>query len=130
MSAQVNGACPRFSMEISVPAMKVVIAALLLMFQLQPLLGTAACLGLTEREAQQQCRMPEHGTAPGATLASSGSAAQGCGLASICLPAPLAIPSFATQLEAAVSLFDGTGLQAVSLLPGVSASPPFHPPRA
>jgi hypothetical protein len=110
--------------------MKVVLAALLLLFQLQPVLGTVACLGLSERVAQEECRMPEHGQAPTTTLAASGAAAQSCEMATICTPAPLAIPGFSTRLETAVPLLGDAGLLAATLPLGISPAPPFHPPRA
>ena len=110
--------------------MKAVFAALLLVFQLQPLWGSVACLGLSERVAQQECRMPEHGQAPTTTLAASGAAAQSCDLAAICTPAPLAIPGFSTHLETAVPLLGDAGLLAATLPLGISPAPPFHPPRA
>jgi hypothetical protein len=110
--------------------MKAVLAAFLLLFQLQPLWGTVACLGLAEPVAQQECRMPEHGQAPTTTLAASGAAAQSCEMATICTPAPLAIPGFFTRLETSVPLLGDAGLLAATLPLGISPAPPFHPPRA
>jgi hypothetical protein len=110
--------------------MKVVLAVLLLLFQLQPVLGTVACLGLSERAAQEECRMPEHGQAPTTTLAASGAAAQSCEMAIICTPAPPAIPGLSTRLETAVPLLGDAGLLAATLPLGIFPAPPFHPPRA
>jgi hypothetical protein len=109
---------------------KAALAAFVLLFQLQPLWGTVACLGLSERVAQQECRMPEHGQAPPTILAASGAATQSCELANICTPAPLAIPGLSTRLETAVPLFGDAGLLAATLPLGISPAPPFHPPRA
>jgi hypothetical protein len=117
-------------MEATVPPVKAMLAALLLLFQLQPLWGTVACLGLSDRVAQQECRMPEHGQAPTTALAASGAAAQSCEMATICTPAPLAIPGFSTGLEMGVPLFGDAGLLAATLPLGISPAPPFHPPRA
>jgi hypothetical protein len=110
--------------------MKVVLAAFLLLFQLQPVLGTVACLGLFERPAQQECRMPEHGQAPATAFTASDLATQSCELATICTPAPLAVPGFSASLEAAVPLVEAAGPLAATLPLGISPAPPFHPPRA
>ncbi len=110
--------------------MKAVLAALLLLFQLQPVLGTAACLGLSERAAQQECRMPEHGRTPATSIAAAGTAVQGCELATICTPAPLAIPGFSSSLETTVPLVEAAGPLTATLPLGISPAPPFHPPRA
>lgn len=110
--------------------MKSVLAALLLFFQLQPALGAVACLGLTERAGQQECRMPEQGRAPAAPTAASHAPTQPCELATICTPAPLAIPGLSSSLEIAVRLDEGLGALAATLPFGISQAPPFHPPRA
>ena len=110
--------------------MKAALAAILLLFQLQPVLGTVACLGLSERAAQQECRMPEHGQVPATELAASGAATQSCELATICMPAPLAIPVFSGSLENVVPLHEGPATLAASLPLGIPQAPPFPPPRA
>jgi hypothetical protein len=114
----------------SVPLMKALFAAFLLLFQLQPLLGTVACLGLAAQATQQECKMPEHGQPQTTSLAVAGAAAQNCQLATICTPAPLAIPELFTSLETAVPLHEGAGTLAATLPRGISPAPPFHPPRA
>ena len=110
--------------------MKAVLTVLLLLFQLQPVLGTVACLGLPERASQQECKMPEHGRAPAASIAAAGMAAQSCELATICTPAPLAIPGFSANLETVVPLLEAPGPLAATLPFGIPPAPPFHPPRA
>ena len=109
--------------------MKAVLAVLLLLFQLQPVFGSVACLGLSETAAQD-CSMPEHGQAATAIVAAAAGAAQGCELASICTPAPLAVPGFSGSLETAVPLLGTTGPLAATLPLGIPPAPPFHPPRA
>jgi hypothetical protein len=110
--------------------MKAVLTALLLMFQLQPVLGTVACLGLSEKAAQEkECRMPEHGQTPTMTPAVSHGAAQSCELARICKPAPLAVPGLSAGLETAVPLLESAGPLAATLPLGISPAPPFRPPR-
>jgi hypothetical protein len=110
--------------------MKVVLAAFLLLFQLQPVLGTVACLGLSERTAQPECRMPEHGQSPARAFGASDVATQSCELATICAPAPLAVPGFSASLESHVLLLEAAGPLAATLPLGISPAPPFHPPRA
>lgn len=110
--------------------MKAVFAALLLLFQLQPVLGSVACLALPARAAQQDCKMPEHGQPRTTSIAVSGAAAQSCSLATICTPAPLAIPELSNQLETAVPARDGATALAATLPYGTSPARPFHPPRA
>jgi hypothetical protein len=114
----------------SVPIMKAVFAAFLLLFQLQPVLGTVACLGLPARATQQECEMPEHGQPQTTSITPPGAAAESCPLATICTPAPLAIPELSNQLETAVPPHDGATTLAATRLYGTSPAPPFHPPRA
>lgn len=114
----------------SVPRMKAVFAALLLLFQLQPVLGTVACLDLSDRPAQQECQMPEHGRMQTTSISVSGAAAQSCQLATICTPAPLAIPGLFTSLETRVPVHEGARMLAATLPRGISPAPSFHPPRA
>jgi hypothetical protein len=110
--------------------MKAAFAALLLLFQLQPVLGTVACLGLPARATQQECKMPEHGQPQTTNIAASGAAAQSCPLATICTPAPLAIPELSNQLETAVPAHDGATTLAATLPCCTSPALPFRPPRA
>jgi hypothetical protein len=110
--------------------MKVVLAAFLLLFQLQPVLGTVACLGLSKPAAQPECRMPERGQAPATAFTASDVTTQSCQLATICTPAPLAVPGFFASLETAVPLLEAAGPLAATLPLGISPAPPFHPPRA
>ena len=110
--------------------MKPVLAALFLLLQLQPMLGVAACLGLVRQPAQQECKMPEHGTAPTQQLSQpvplSG---QSCALASVCAPAAPAVPSFVGQLESSVPLHAVAAIAGDMAPPEVATAPPFHPPR-
>jgi hypothetical protein len=110
--------------------MKSVLASLLLLVQLQPVLGTVACFGLSERAALQDCRMAEHGQAPASSFTAAGAATQSCELATLCMPAPLAIPGFSIGLETAVALHE-TAVSLTAPLPrDISPARPFHPPRA
>jgi hypothetical protein len=106
------------------------LASLLLLFQLQPLFGIAACLGFSDAAAQQECEMPEHGPMPLSTLAPNESPAPNCVLASVCTPSPLAIVSLAESLESVIPIPPGSPTMVAVTLFGISSAPPFHPPRA
>jgi hypothetical protein len=111
--------------------MKSLFTALLLMLQLQPVLGAAACLGLVQRPAQANCEMPEHGTVPSQHYSESAPApSQSCPIASFCAPTPLAIPGFASLVESAFILHDVTSIGGPSRPLDVYSAPPFHPPKA
>jgi hypothetical protein len=110
--------------------MKVLLAALLLLFQLQPVLGTVACLELPARATQQECKMAEHGQPQTTSISTLDTAAQHCQLATICTPAPPAIPALSNTFETAVPLYGSAASLAATLPLGISPAPPFHPPRA
>jgi len=115
----------------SVRAMKAAFAVLLLLFQLQPLLGTVACLDLSNRAAQEECRMPDHGLVPERSVsASPGPLTQTCALQTVCAPSPLCIPTPASGLVTVIAPHDGAVLTAATPLLGIPPAPPFHPPRA
>lgn len=110
--------------------MKAVFAALLLLSQLEPLLGAVACLGLASQPAPQECPMAEHGAAPASTIAGPGPAVEGCTFATICSPAPLAIPTLAKGLDSAIPLHPDARIVTAASFQGVPPARPFHPPRA
>ncbi len=110
--------------------MKPLLAAALLLFQLQPLVGTVACLGLSDRAGQPECEMPDHGAMPHTTVAQTESPGPNCTLASVCAPSPLAIVSLPENLESVVALHSEPPRMAATTLLGISSAPPFHPPRA
>ena len=110
--------------------MKATLAALLLLLQLQPLLGTAACLGLSDRASKAECEMSEHGAMPDSSVAQTESPAPNCALASVCAPSPLTIVSLPESLESVVAFYSQSPIMAAPALFGISSAPPFHPPRA
>jgi hypothetical protein len=111
--------------------MRSIFAAVLLLFQLQPVLGAAACMGLIEQPRQADCEMPEHGTTPAqhASESSPGSP-QNCAIASFCAPAPLAIPGVSGLLETRVDLLAFSSSFGATRPLDVYSAPPFHPPKA
>lgn len=74
--------------------------------------------------------MPAHGQAPASHVAASGAATQSCELATLCMPAPLAIPEFSNRLDTAVPLSEAAVSLAATSHRDISPAPPFHPPRA
>jgi hypothetical protein len=110
--------------------MKAVFAALLLFFQLQPVLGTVACLGLSDQRPQQECQMAEHGAVPHSTVAQPNSATPNCALASVCAPTPLAIISLPDGLQSVAALSADSRSIAGHTLFSIASVPPFDPPRA
>jgi hypothetical protein len=110
--------------------MKSLFAAPLLLFQLQPLVGSAACALFSDRPAEQTCEMPEQRPATHASVLQGGSASQGCALASVCATSPLAIASLPESLESAVAFYSQSPLTTAPALFGIPSAPPFHPPRA
>lgn len=110
--------------------MRAAFAAVLLFLQLQPVLGSAACLGLIRQPAQAECEMPEHGTVPSQTFSESTPlSTQSCAITALCAPAPLAVPGFAGLLEATVVLHTASAIPGPTPRLDFYSAPPFHPPR-
>ena len=110
--------------------MRSLFAALLLVFQLQPVLGAAACLGLVRQPAQQECKMPEHGRAPAHSVTQTVPlSSQPCPMAAVCAPTPLAVPAFAGQLVRVVSLHPAPAISGTHSPADIFSAPPFHPPK-
>lgn len=110
--------------------MKAVVALLLLLVQLQPLAGTALCLGFSDRAIQQQCEMPEHGTVPHSTLVPTDSPSPDCAIASVCSPSPLAVPSLTDDVVNTTPLPPEVVMTHIATLASIFSAPPFHPPKA
>jgi hypothetical protein len=111
--------------------MRSLFAALLLMLQLQPVLGAAACLGLVRQPTQANCEMPDHGSVPSQQYSEPVPASpQSCATASFCTPAPLAVPGFSDLLETAIALIAPLPLTGPGQPVNVYSAPPFHPPKA
>jgi hypothetical protein len=114
----------------SVPSMKSLCAAILLLFQMQPLVGTAACLGLVNKP-QQDCEMPEHEAMPPRGVeAQVPMTPASCPLATVCAPAPLAIPALPQQLVRFAALDAAPAIIFPDAPPELASAPPLPPPRA
>jgi hypothetical protein len=103
--------------------------ALLLVLQLDPVIGAALCFE-REQAANSECSMPEGPTQPGSVVAPAGAqVAGGCAMAKLCAqPAPAIV-----QLRQAFQVLSiGHPVPArwnsLDAPPGV-LTPPFHPPR-
>jgi hypothetical protein len=111
--------------------MKAMLAATLLLLQLQPVLGAGACARLGRASAQRECTMPEHGSNPVYSVGEpSPHTPQSCALASVCAPAPLAIPVIGKQIVRGAVLISAALIAPTTPPVEVSTAPPFHPPRA
>jgi hypothetical protein len=110
--------------------MKSIFAALLLLLQLQPLLGTAACLGFLDPTSSEECVMPEHGAPPASSVGETEWPAPNCALASVCAPRPLTVVSLPENPEPLSAPHSESLLETPSTLYGIPSIPPFHPPRA
>jgi hypothetical protein len=109
--------------------MKSILAALVLLLQLQPLAGTALCLGISDRASQKECEMPEHGAVPRSALAQSESGSPSCALASVCSPSPLAVPSLTEDVVITTPPPPEAAVTRTVTLASIFSAPPFHPPR-
>lgn len=114
----------------TIPDMKSVLAALVLLLQLQPLLGTAVCLSFSDGAAQSECEMPDNVAVPHSAVAHTESPAPNCALASVCVTSPLTIVSLPESFESVVAFYSQSPITAAPTLFGISSAPPFHPPRA
>lgn len=110
--------------------MKSVLAALLLLVQLQPVLGTVVCVAGSERAPQQECGMSDTRHMTGSQVVPAGAASQGCALAIVCMPALLAIPGASNRLEAAVPVYSALVNLGATAPRDISPATPFRPPRA
>jgi hypothetical protein len=110
--------------------MKSLVATLLLLFQLQPLLGSAACLISSERPSKLECEMPEQHATPAGSVLQSGSPSQGCALAFACATSALTVPTFSEGQESSIPLDSVLPSSIALTLTSVVSAPPFHPPRA
>lgn len=110
--------------------MKTLIATLLLLFQLQPLVGSAACLLSSDRPSKQECEMPEQGTDEHGSVLPSGTPNPGCAFAFACARTALAVPSLPDGQESTIPLHSLAAIPPAVALAGVVSAPPFHPPRA
>jgi hypothetical protein len=107
------------------------LATLALLFQLQPLVGSAICFHDAEI-AKAECSMPhEERPADSSTLtAQSTGLPSGCPSMAYCAPAPPTVPKLAEHFQITTLVHGALALIEPSMAPSESLTPPFHPPRA
>lgn len=110
--------------------MKTALATLLLLFQLQPLIGSAACVLFSDQPTEQTCEMPEQRPGTPASVLQSGSASQGCALGFVCARSTIAAPSFTSGEESTIPLHLAAAPSPAGTLTDIASAPPFHPPKA
>jgi hypothetical protein len=110
--------------------MKALVATVMLLVQLQPLLGSVACLGVFGQQSKQECEMPDHAQPPGSSVIHPGGTSHSCQLSAICMPAPLAIPMVPVVLESAAFPPHRVVVPSLFLPHGISLPPPARPPSA
>jgi hypothetical protein len=109
--------------------MRLALALLVLLLQLDPLIGAALCFE-RERAASAECAMPERPTHSGSVVAPAGAQVPGgCAVAQLCAqPAP--VIAELGQVFELVSVVHRAPARWDSLdAPAGVLPPPFHPPR-
>jgi hypothetical protein len=110
--------------------MKTALATLLLLFQLQPLVGSAACALFSDRPSEPTCEMPEQRPPAHASVLQGGSASPDCALGFVCARSTIAAPSFTGDEESTTPLHLAAAPSPAGTLTGIASAPPFHPPKA
>lgn len=110
--------------------MKTALATLLLLFQLQPLVGSAACARFSDRPSEATCEMPEQRPATPASELQSGAAGEGCALGFVCARTTIAAPSFTGGEESTTPFHLAAASSPAGTLTSIASAPPFHPPKA
>jgi hypothetical protein len=107
-----------------------VLAALALLLQLQPVVGSALCFHDAELAAAE-CTMPHEGRPADSALTAPGTAApSGCPMMEYCAPPAPAVPKFANRFQITSHVHGAPALIDLSMAPGEPPAPPFDPPRA
>jgi hypothetical protein len=114
----------------SLPIMKSLFAALLLLSQLQPLVGSAVCLSYSVNTAKQECEMPDHMAMPSHGVAEHQSPLPNCALSAVCAPSQLAIAGLPESSQSVMHLRAEPSMISTTTLFSIASAPPFHPPRA
>lgn len=105
-------------------------AALVLLLQLQPLVGSVMCFHDAEI-ARADCTMPHDERPADRTLAPVGTPApNGCASSGYCAPTVPAVIKSAHYLQVTPVIHGAPALTAASMAPGEPPAAPFHPPRA
>ncbi len=106
------------------------LAALVLLLQLQPVIGAAICLHDVEL-ARAECAMPHDERPAGVALTSASTEAPGgCASMGYCAPAAPAVAKLGEHFQFTPFVHRAPALTHHLLASGESSAPPFHPPRA
>ena len=107
-----------------------VLAALALLLQLQPLVGSVLCFHDAE-VAKAECTMPHEGRPADSTLTTpSTGGSGGCTGMAYCAPATAAVPKFTEDFQITSFVYGSPALIDSSQAPDEPAGSLFHPPRA
>lgn len=107
-----------------------VLAALALLLQLQPLVGSALCIH-DAAIARTECSMPHDGQPATGTLTAPGTGGHSaCSSMGYCVPTAPAVPKVAEHFQITSFVHGALALTYTSLAPGEPLGPPFHPPKA
>lgn len=107
-----------------------ILAALALLLQLQPLIGSVICFHDAEM-ANVECTMPHQVRPASGTLAAPTSGNPGgCPSMGYCAPAAPAVPKLGERFQITPLVHSASALHYSSLTPGEPLGPPFHPPKA
>lgn len=114
-----------------VSGVKSLLAAILFLAQLQPFLGSAACLFASSNQvSQEECQMPDQGPLPHHSAAApDGTPLPDCALAAACAPSPLAVVTLPESVDTITVLNSQPPIITTDLLVGIASAPPLPPPR-
>ena len=105
-----------------------ILAALALLLQLQPLVGSALCFH--DAAAKTECRMPSQGQLGTGPLSQPGAGSPStCPSMGYCAPTAPGVPKLAEQLQITSFVHGAPALMAPSLASAGPVRPPFHPPK-
>jgi hypothetical protein len=107
-----------------------ILAALALLLQVQPVVGSALCFHDAEI-GRAECTMPHEERPASSTLTTPDPGVPGgCPSMGYCAPAAPAVPKFAEHFQFTSFVHGAPALMDSSMAPGDGPAPPFHPPRA
>lgn len=105
------------------------VAALALLLQLQPLIGSVICFH--DEAARAECAMPHQERPASGTLAAPATEIPGaCPGMGYCAPTAPAVPKLVEHFQITPLVHGASALNHSSLAPGEPLGPPFHPPKA
>jgi len=107
-----------------------VLAALALLLQFQPLIGSVICFHDAEM-IKAECIMPHEGQPASSTVTTpTNKLPGGCSSIGYCAPAAPAVPKLAEHFQFTSFVHGAPALTYSSLAPGEPLGPPFRPPKA